>query len=59
MNYTLRSISDEERATSIRPFQEALKTAEGSSLTDEQKRKVVLMVLEQVKGLGEGADKGA
>ena len=59
MNYTLRSISDEERAASIRPFQEALKTSEGASLTDEQKRKVVLMVLEQVKGLGEGADKGA
>jgi translation initiation factor 3 subunit M len=51
----------EERGAFIRPFQDALKTTEAQKLEEnkEKRRKIFSMVLKEVKGLGEGSDKGA
>ncbi|KAJ3980007.1 PCI domain-containing protein [Lentinula detonsa] len=60
VNYLVRTQSDEERAASIRPFQEALTTAEGqkSLSEDEQRRqKIFLMIISVIKGLGRGQEK--
>lgn len=62
MNYTVRNRSEEDRTAFIRPFQEALKTDSGQKPIeddDERRRKIFLMVLNEVKGLGEGSEKGA
>ncbi|KAL0950227.1 hypothetical protein HGRIS_010214 [Hohenbuehelia grisea] len=60
VNYVVRSRSDEERAAFIRPFQDALKTADGAKPLDEdaeRKRKILNMLLVQVKTLGDGNEK--
>ena len=61
VKYLARPETDEARATFIRPFQDALFTPEGeASLADdeEKRRKVLKLVLAQIKGLGEGSDRG-
>ncbi|TFK66562.1 hypothetical protein BDN72DRAFT_844179 [Pluteus cervinus] len=60
VNYIVRSRSDEERAAFIRPFQESLKNEKGSKplAEDSERRKQLLsMVLDEVKGLGDGNEK--
>ncbi|KAJ3739827.1 PCI domain-containing protein [Lentinula detonsa] len=60
VNYLVRTQSDEERAASIRPVQEALTTAEGqkSLSEDEQRRqKIFSMIILAIKGLGRGQEK--
>ena len=61
MNYIVRNQSEEERAAFIRPFQDALKTREGqASLEDDEERrkKIFAMALVEVKGFGDGSEKG-
>lgn len=61
VNYVVRNQSDEDRAAFIKPFQEVLKTGEGQKSLGEdpdRRRKIFSMVASQVKGLGEGSDKG-
>ncbi|KAG5639667.1 hypothetical protein H0H81_005850 [Sphagnurus paluster] len=61
VNYIVRNRSEEERAAFIRPFQDALKTPEGKTPLEEdaeRKRKIFQMVAIEVKGLGDGTDKG-
>ena len=53
--------TDEERTAFIQPFSHALTTKEGEKSLEEdeeRRRKVVKLVVEQVKGLGEGSEKG-
>ena len=62
VEYTARSLPEEERQAFIRPFQDVLKTAEGSkplSEDDERRAKLLGMLLKEIKGLGEGTDKGS
>ena len=62
MKYVVRHQSDEDRAAFIKPFQDALKTDEGQKLLEDdinRRRKIFLMVLREVKGLGDGSEKGA
>jgi hypothetical protein len=61
VNYIVRNRSEDERASFIRPFQEAFKTADGDKSVeeDEERRKAVFsMVLTEVGGLGDGSEKG-
>jgi len=61
LSYIVRNRSDEERATFISPFQNALKSSEGRKPIeeDEQRRKLILSkLLPEVKGLGDGSEKG-
>jgi translation initiation factor 3 subunit M len=60
VNYLVRNRSEEERNAFIRPFQDALKTHNAKKLDEYEKGKRVVfgMVLKEVKGLGEGNDKG-
>ena len=61
MNYVVRNQSDEDRAAFIKPFQDALKIEEGQKALEEdinRRRKIFSMVLNEVKGLGEGSEKG-
>jgi translation initiation factor 3 subunit M len=60
VNYVVRNRSEEERASFIRPFQDALKTEEGKKPIEEdevRRKKIFSMVLTEVKGLGEGSEK--
>jgi translation initiation factor 3 subunit M len=62
VKYLARPESDEGRATFIRPFQDALITPEGEATLgedEEKRRKVLKLVLAEIKGLGEGSDRGA
>jgi hypothetical protein len=57
----VRNRSDEDRAAFIKPFQDALKTEEGHKpleMDADRRRKIFSMVISQVKGLGDGSDKG-
>lgn len=61
MNYVVRSQSEEDRAAFIKPFQDAFKTPEGAKPLEEnieRRREIFSMVLTQVKGYGEGSEKG-
>jgi translation initiation factor 3 subunit M len=61
VNYIVRNRSEEERTTFIRPFQEALrteKTQKPIEEDEERRRTIFSMVLIEIKGLGEGSDKG-
>ena len=54
--------TDEEKATFIQPFQTALTVQEGQKPLEEDeahRRKILVQVLAEVKGLGEGSEKGA
>ncbi|EPQ59896.1 hypothetical protein GLOTRDRAFT_23467, partial [Gloeophyllum trabeum ATCC 11539] len=60
VNYIGRGRSDEDRATLIHPFQDALRTSENDKpLAEdvEKQQKVLSMVVVQVKGLGDGSEK--
>ncbi|KAE9409790.1 PCI-domain-containing protein [Gymnopus androsaceus JB14] len=60
VNYIIRNQPEEDRAASIRPFQDALATPEGQkplSADEERRRKIFVMVLTEVKGLGDGQEK--
>ncbi|KAF9534129.1 hypothetical protein CPB83DRAFT_843726 [Crepidotus variabilis] len=62
LTYLVRNRPDEERATFLGPFQNALKAGEGKPPLgeDEPKRKLILSkLLPDVKGLGDGTDKEA
>ena len=53
---------DEERTAFIRPFAEALATPESEkpfAESPQRRRKVVEQVLVEVKGFGEGTERGA
>lgn len=61
VNYLVRNQPDEERAASIRPFQEALASTEGQkplSEDVERRRKILVMILTSITGLGHGQEKG-
>jgi len=61
VNYVVRNRSDEDRAAFIKPFQDILKTEEGQKPLEEdaaRRRKIFSMVLSEVKGLGDGSEKG-
>ncbi|KAJ8086989.1 hypothetical protein PM082_005814 [Marasmius tenuissimus] len=60
VNYIVRNRPEEERATFIRPFQDALKTEGGQKRIDEdedRRRKTISMVISEVKGVGDGNEK--
>ncbi|KAF5359031.1 hypothetical protein D9758_004899 [Tetrapyrgos nigripes] len=60
VTYVVRNQPDEERAASIRPFQDAMKTEGGEKTInedEERKVKVFSMVLAEVKNLGDGNEK--
>ncbi|KAL0580738.1 hypothetical protein V5O48_001296 [Marasmius crinis-equi] len=60
VNYIVRTRPEEERATFIRPFQDALKTESGQKPIEEdedRRRKIFSMVISEVKGLGDGSEK--
>ncbi|KAJ4479179.1 hypothetical protein J3R30DRAFT_3475092 [Lentinula aciculospora] len=60
VNYLVRNQPDEERAASIRPFQEALSTVEGQkplSEDEERRRKIFVKILSAIKGLGHGQER--
>lgn len=61
VNYIVRHRSEEERSAFIRPFQDALKTEGKKPIEeDEERRKRIFsMALVEVKGLGDGSDRGA
>jgi translation initiation factor 3 subunit M len=62
VNYVVRNRSDEDRAAFIKPFQDILKTDEGQKPLEKdepRQRKIFSMVLSEVKGLGDGSEKGA
>jgi translation initiation factor 3 subunit M len=61
VNYIVRNQSDEDRAAFIRPFQEALKTGEGQKPLEEdveRRKKIFSMTITEVKGFGDGNEKG-
>jgi translation initiation factor 3 subunit M len=61
VNYIVRNQSDDERAAFIRPFQDALKTGEGQKpleQDDERRKKIFAMAITEVKGFGDGNEKG-
>lgn len=61
MNYVVRNQSEEDRAAFIKPFQDALKTPQGGKPLEEnveRRREIFSMILTQVKGYGEGSEKG-
>jgi translation initiation factor 3 subunit M len=61
VTYLVRPRTEDERGAFIRPFQDALKTPEGAKPLDEdanRRRKIVLMVIDEVKEVGEGTEKG-
>ncbi|OSD04495.1 PCI-domain-containing protein [Trametes coccinea BRFM310] len=60
VSYLARSVSEDGREAYIQPFQDALSTPEGQKPIDEdeeRRRKVLVSVIEQVKGLGAGSEK--
>ena len=61
MNYIVRNQSDDERAAFIRPFQDVLKIGEGQQpleQDEERQKKIFAMVITEVKGFGDGNEKG-
>ena len=62
MNYLARGLSDEARTTFIKPFQDVLITRNGQNLLEEddgRRRQTIIMVLAEVKNLGQGSDRGS
>ncbi|KDQ08890.1 hypothetical protein BOTBODRAFT_59098 [Botryobasidium botryosum FD-172 SS1] len=60
VNYLARGLSEEARVAFIRPFQDVLITREGDRPFAEdadRRRKVIMKVLGEVKGLGEGNER--
>ena len=62
VDYVVRGRSDEERQAVIRSFAEGIKSNEGKKPFGEdgdRRRRVFTQLLSEVKGLGDGTDKGA
>ena len=62
VDYVVRGRSDEERQAVIRSFAEAIKADESKKPFGEdydRRRHVFTQLLSEVKGLGDGTDKGA
>ena len=62
VDYVIRGRSDEERQAVIRSFAEAIKTDERQKPFGEdydRRRRTFTHLLSEVKGLGDGTDKGA
>ncbi|KAI0685026.1 hypothetical protein BC835DRAFT_1291328 [Cytidiella melzeri] len=60
VNYLAEGLSDEEKASFIQPFADALVTSEGQKSFDEdegRRKAVVVKVLGEVKGLGHGSNR--
>ncbi|KAJ6561531.1 PCI domain-containing protein [Mycena vulgaris] len=60
VNYVVRNRAEEERTAFIRPFQDVLKTEPGKKPLEEddnRRRKILSMVLVDVKSLGDGSEK--
>ncbi|PPQ92379.1 hypothetical protein CVT25_008729 [Psilocybe cyanescens] len=60
LSYIARNRTDEDRATFVAPFQNALKSGEGKKPIeeDETRRKLILSkLLVEIRGLGDGSDK--
>ncbi|KAF9481875.1 PCI domain-containing protein [Pholiota conissans] len=60
LSYIGRNRSEDERASFVSPFQNALKSGEGKKPLDEDepRRKLILSkLLQEVRGLGDGTDK--
>jgi translation initiation factor 3 subunit M len=61
VNYVVRNRSEEERTAFIRPFQEALRTDSSQrpiQEDEERRKKIFLMVLDEIKGFGDGTERG-
>src|ERR1700722_2414946 len=60
VDYVVRNRTEDERTSAIRSFQGALKSKDGNPLEeDKEKRKFIFSkVLAEVKGLGDGSEKG-
>jgi translation initiation factor 3 subunit M len=61
VDYVVRGRSDEEREAAVRPFAEAIKTDESQKPFGEdydRRRHVFTQLLSEVKGLGDGTEKG-
>ena len=62
VNYLARALPEDGQAAYIQPFQDSLATAEGQKTLEEdveRRRQVFGTVLPEVKGLGDGSEKGA
>ncbi|KAF8514828.1 PCI-domain-containing protein [Hysterangium stoloniferum] len=60
LKYLARSESEETRVTFIQPFQEILSTSEGDpplSEDEEKRKKVIKLLVAEIKGLGDGNDR--
>ena len=61
VNYLAQGRSDEEKTAFVQPFEDILATPEGQKPfeEDEERRRVVLeKVVAEVKGLGQGSERG-
>ncbi len=60
VGYIVRNTPDDERAAFIRPFQDAFKAASKTPIAEdvEKRQKIIGMVMKEIKGLGEGSEKG-
>lgn len=61
MEYLTQGQSDEEKAAYIQPFINALAIPEGQKPFAEdaaRRKQVITLVLKEVKGLGEGTERG-
>ena len=61
VNYLARGLSDEARTAFIKPFQEVLITRSDQKPLDEddeRRRQTIIMVLGEIKNLGQGSDRG-
>lgn len=61
MNYLAQGRSEEDKARYLQPFEESLVVTGGQKPfeeDEERRRKVISSVLDEVKSLGEGTDRG-
>lgn len=62
VNCLAQGRSDEEKATFVQPFEEALTTAGGQKpfeQDEERRRKVLALLLPEVNSIGSGSERGA
>ena len=62
VGYLARSVPEEERAAFVAQFQDAVKSEEGKPPIEEdveRRKAAVKSVAKEVKGLGDGSEKGA
>lgn len=61
VNYLALSLPEDQRPNYVQPFQDVLTTQEGQKPIEEdeeRRRKALTLVLGEVKGLGEGSERG-